>query len=156
MRPSPRHRGGRPRGASAASPAGGRTRPPGRRGRAGSALVETALVFGWLVLIGAGIVQFALVIHARHVLQGAAQDGARVAAAYDGSLAGGVERTRTLLRAGLGSAADGFAVSPGGDGEVVRIRVEGRYRLFVPWADGGTIPLRAEAVSQKEGFRVRR
>ena len=43
----------------------------------GSAMVESAITFPVLLMVGLGLVQFALFYHAENVVTGAVQDGAR-------------------------------------------------------------------------------
>ena len=90
--------------------------------------------------------QFALVAHAYNVVTGAAQDGARVAAAVDRTLADGEAHTTALLRAGLGRSATvsvSGAQRPAGSPEVVEIAVQAGLQPIVPWLGEATIPLRS-------------
>src|SRR5437868_3773303 len=84
----------------------------------GQGMLEAAIVLPLLLLVALGLVQFALYVHAEHVVIGAVQDGARVAAAYDGSVGRGVAHTRDVLRAGLGRHSDEVAVTGSGGGGV--------------------------------------
>src|SRR5215210_3540241 len=100
--------------------------------RRGQALLEAAVILPLLLLVALGLVQFALFVHAQHVVTGAVQDGARVAAAHDGSVGRGVAHARDVLRAGLGRQADELTVTGSGDGGVVRIEARGTLRLIIP------------------------
>src|SRR5947207_5932187 len=111
---------------------GGR-RPVRTGGPSGQTLVEVAVVLPLLLLVALGLVQFALYVHAEHVVTGAVQGGARVAAAYDGSVGRGVAHTRDVLRAGLGRQSDEVAVTGSGGGGVVIIEARGTMRLIIPW-----------------------
>jgi hypothetical protein len=110
-----------------------------------------------LLLAAVGLAQFALVAHAYNVVTGAAQDGARVAAAVDRTLADGEAHTTALLRAGLGRSAT-VAVAgtqrPAGSPEVVEIAVQAGLQPIVPWLGEATIPLKARAAMSKERFRT--
>ena len=122
--------------------------------RRGQALLEAAVALPLLLLVALGLVQFALLVHAQHVVTGAVQDGARVAAAYDGSVGRGVAHTRDVLRAGLGRQAAEVTVTGSGGGWVVLIEARGTLRLIIPWVADAGLPLRARAISTKEAFHV--
>ena len=141
-----------PRPRSARQPAPRRRWP--LADRRGQALLEAAVALPLLLLVALGLVQFALFVHAQHVVTGAVQDGARVAAAYDGSVGRGVAHARDVLRAGLGRQADEVTVTGSGGGGVVRIEARGTLRLIIPWAADAGLPLRARAISNKEAFHV--
>ena len=76
----------------------------------GQGMAEAVTAFPSLLMTAIGLVQFALFAHAQNVVTGAAQDGARVAASEDRSLADGVSHTRALLEAGLGRSIDDVSV----------------------------------------------
>jgi Flp pilus assembly protein TadG len=69
---------------------------------AGSEVVEFTLVSILVVLIVAGVFQLALTLHVRNTLIACAEEGARLAAAEDRTLADGEERAISLARASLG------------------------------------------------------
>ncbi|MGD9891047.1 MAG: TadE/TadG family type IV pilus assembly protein [Dehalococcoidia bacterium] len=123
-------------------------------GQPGQALVEAALAFPLLLLVALGLVQFALFAHAQHVVTGAAQDGARVAAAEDGTVEDGVAHAQAVLRAGLGRSAEEVTVQGVGDGESVAIEARGRLRMIIPWVADATLPLEARSMITKERFRA--
>jgi Flp pilus assembly protein TadG len=130
------------------------SRIPARPGERGQALVETALAFPLVLVAAVALLQFALFYHARAVVTAAVQDGARVAAAEDRTLADGVLHARALLAAGLGrTAADVEVVGTEGR-DAVALEARGRLRTIVPWVGGATVPLGARAVVSKERFRV--
>lgn len=120
----------------------------------GNALTETALAFPVLLIVALGLVQFAIFVHAQLVVTGAAQDGARVAAAEDRGLAEGITHTQALLQAGLGDHATGVAVRGSADDDVVAIEAEGRLPTIIPWVVETGLPLHARSVVSKERFRV--
>lgn len=130
------------------SPRGGRLE--------GQALIEGAVAFALLTIIALALVQFALFVHAQNVVTGAVQDGARVASGQGGTPGRGVEHARALVRAGLGEEAGAVEVTGGTDGDTVIVEARGSLRLIIPWVGDARVPLRARAVSQKEGFRVGR
>ncbi|MCC6178318.1 MAG: pilus assembly protein [Chloroflexi bacterium] len=120
----------------------------------GQSLVEAAITFPLLLMTALGLVQFALLVHAQSVVTGAVQDGARVAASEDRSLADGTAHTRLLLATGLGRSVDDVSVS-GTDGiDVVTVEARGRLRLVMPWVADTTLPLAARSTMSKERFRA--
>ena len=120
----------------------------------GQALVEAALAFPLLLMAALGLVQFALFAHAQHVVTGAAQDGARVAAAEDGTVEDGVAHAQAIVRAGLGRTTEEVTVQGTDGGNSVVVEVRGRLRLIIPWVTDATLPLEARSTIAKEGFRA--
>lgn len=104
-----------------------------------------------LVLVAA--VQFALVHHAQSVVDAAAQEGARFAAAEGRTAADGALRTQEVLRAGLGAPGDAFVIEALDGGAVVEVSVTGDYPLFLPWIGGSDVPVDVSATVRKEAFR---
>ncbi len=132
-----------------------------RRGRLrtrrerGQVLVETAVALPVLLTVAIGLVQFALYYHAQNVVTIAAQDGARLAAAEDRTVADGVSHAQALLRAGLGRSATDVTVQGDDAGETITIEARGRLHTIIPWVADATVPLAARSVVSKERFRVR-
>jgi Flp pilus assembly protein TadG len=122
-------------------------------GERGQSMVEFALALPVLLLILIGVVQFALVYHARDVASTAVQEGARLAAAEGRTPAEGAARAHEVLESGLGPSAGGFAVTAQSTGETMVVRTEGDYPLFIPWVTGRSIPIEATAEVRLEGFR---
>ncbi|MGE3511392.1 MAG: TadE family protein [Vicinamibacterales bacterium] len=120
----------------------------------GQGLVEAAITFPLLLLAAIGLVQFALLAHAQTVVTGAVQDGARVAASEDRSLADGVSHARALLEAGLGRSVEDVALSGTDRADAVTVEARGRLRLIIPWVADATLPLAARSVVSKERFRA--
>ncbi|MFN8473867.1 MAG: TadE family protein [Anaerolineae bacterium] len=120
----------------------------------GAAMVETAVAFPLLIIVALGLVQFALYAHAQNVVVGAAQDGARVAAAEDRHIEDGLARAHDLLRAGLGPSAEGVSVRGVDGGDVVMVETQGRLRLILPWVGDASLPLHAQAMINKEAFHA--
>lgn len=120
----------------------------------GQGMVEAAITFPLLLLTAIGLVQFALFAHAQNVVTGAVQDGARVAASEDRSLADGVSHARALLEAGLGRSVEVVAVSGTDAADTVSVEAKGRLRLIIPWAADATLPLAARSAVTKERFRA--
>jgi hypothetical protein len=74
------------------------------RSERGSALIESLLMLGLVVLVVAVVTQALLYAHSRSVSEAAAQDGAREAAVAGAGA--GVSRARTVLAAAGGTGAD--------------------------------------------------
>lgn len=68
----------------------------------GSAIAEFTMVAGLLTLIVLTIMQLALGLHVRNVLQDAAAEGARYGALAGSSPAAGVARAQTLIAVAIG------------------------------------------------------
>ncbi|MBE7518356.1 MAG: pilus assembly protein [Thermoflexaceae bacterium] len=116
-------------------------------------MVEFALVLPVLLLVLIGVVQFALVYHAQNVATTAAQEGARLGAAEDNDPSLAEVRTLDVLRSGLGSIGDGFAVTAEDSDEWITVTTRGGYPLIIPWLGSQTISIDAAAEMRKEGFR---
>ena len=126
-----------------------------RDGEAGQALAEVAVAFPLLLIVAVALVQFALFHHAQSVVTGAVQDGARVAASEDRTVADGVAHAQALLQAGLGRTAGDVALEGIDGGDAIALEARGKLHTIVPWVADATLPLGARAVMSKEKFRVR-
>lgn len=122
--------------------------------QAGQTAVETALAFPLLVVLALGLTQFALFYHAEMVVTGAVQDGARVAASADRTLADGVAHAQALLDAGLGRTAAEVSIQATDGGDTVSLEARGQLRTVIPWVANLRLPLLARAVVSKERFRA--
>ena len=120
----------------------------------GQSMAEAALAFPVLLMVALGLLQFALFYHAENVVIGAVQDGARVAASEDRTLADGVTAAQGILRAGLGESATGVSVQGIDGSNAVAIEARGRLRMIIPWVADATLPLWARSVVSREHFRV--
>ena len=116
-------------------------------------MVEAAITFPLLILLTVALLQFFLYTHEQQVITAAVQDGARVAAAADGTLSDGVVHAQAIMRAGLGQNAAEIALRATDDGDVVTLQAQGRLRTIIPWVADSTLPLEARAVVSKERFR---
>jgi len=115
--------------------------------------LELALVAPVLMLLVLGVLQFGLWYHAQQVAQGAALEGARVAAAEDGTAAAGRARAIEILREGLGSVATEEAASASVRPDVARVRVNARLRGLLPIPGLSSFLLSSEASAFRERFR---
>ncbi|QCR18922.1 TadE/TadG family type IV pilus assembly protein [Agrococcus sp. SGAir0287] len=69
----------------------------------GSAVAETAMVVGLLTLVVLSVMQLALGLHVRNVLQDAAAEGARYGALAGSSPAAGIARAQALVETAVGA-----------------------------------------------------
>lgn len=109
---------------------------------------------GLLLIALLFLIQATLYMHARNVVTGAVQDGARVAAAWNGSVAGGVAHAEALVGDGLGGYAGTVRITGAEGNGVVVVVAEGGLRMIVPWITDTMLPLRARVEMEKERFRV--
>lgn len=116
-------------------------------------MVELAIVMPVILIVLIGVVQFALVYHAKNVAATATQEGARLAAAEDRTAAEGADRARDVLLSGLGKKGAEFSVTAEDGEETVVVRAEGDYSLIIPWVTGNSIPISATSEVRKESFR---
>jgi Flp pilus assembly protein TadG len=119
----------------------------------GTASLELALVVPTLMLLVLGVLQFALWYHAQSVVQTAALEGARVAAAEDGTGGAGIARALSLVGEGLGGAVLQTGASASVDPEAARVRVTARLRALLPIPGLDSFPLSSEASLFRERFR---
>jgi Flp pilus assembly protein TadG len=117
----------------------------------GVTTIEFVLVAWLFLLLVLGGLQFGLWWHAQHVVLGAAQDAARLAAVEDGTPQAARARAVELLRVGLGRDAATATVDVRRDPEVARATVTARLRPVLPIGSG--ITLQASARAFAEHFR---
>lgn len=123
------------------------------RGATGQALVETALVLPLLIVLSLGLLQVALYAHARDVLLGAAQEGARLAAEDGRGLEDGLDRLRELARSGLGGTVEPLRTRAQVDDEQVEITIDTSLSPILPLPLEGGLPLHVRASMSRERFR---
>jgi TadE-like protein len=116
----------------------------------GEVFVETAIVGVVVMALSLGLLQFGLWYHAQHVVLGAAQDGARAAALDGAGPRDGRVRAVELVRAGLGSFADGAVVAATTSQSLATVKVETRMPAIVPFLPD--ITLRAQGQAFEERF----
>ena len=122
------------------------------KGERGTAALELAVVAPALMLLVLGVLQFGLWYHAQNVVETAALEGARVAAAEQGSAEDGRARALEVLREGLGQAADQEATASIGS-QAARVQVTAQLRGLLPIPGLGSFPLTSEATVYRERFR---
>lgn len=119
----------------------------------GNASLELALVAPALMLLVLGVLQFGLWYHAQNVVKTAALEGARVAAAEEGSSGAGTARALAVLDQGLGPAASAPLASVSVGSDTAQVRVGATLRGILPIPGLSSFALSAEASVFRERFR---
>jgi Flp pilus assembly protein TadG len=111
------------------------------------------LVFPLLIMLSLGLLQVTLYAHARDVLLGAAQEGARLAAEDGRSLDEGYTRVADLARAGLGATVAPLNTRGRAESELVEFTVDTSLSPILPLPLKGGLPLHVRASISREHFR---
>ena len=128
------------------------------RNKHGGAVLETACVLPVLFLVSFGLVEFAHFFYMKHILAGAAREGARTAILASESDPNGAI-TRAMTAAGLGSIPYTVTTTPA-DLESAAAGDEIEVQIDCTWSDVGLRPLhlisgdtivRGSATMMKEG-----
>jgi K+-transporting ATPase A subunit len=117
----------------------------------GDAVTETVLVMPVLLVMVMLVIQFGLWYHAQHVVQAAAQEGARAARMEGMTAADGRARAETFLVVTGSAAVQGAVIEADRSPELVTVRVQGRAPAVVP---GLRLGVRSAATSSVEAFRA--
>lgn len=97
------------------------------------------------------VVQFGLAYYARHVIAGAAADGAAAASRAGSNVDAGGALTSQLIDESAGSLLDTYSVDSSSDGSVVTVTVSGEVVGVLPLL--GTITVTSTASAHVERFR---
>ncbi len=119
----------------------------------GDAIVELAIVTPALMLLIVGLLQLGLWHHAKSVVQTAAMEGAREAAADGASAEDGRNRSIEVLSVGLGSAARSPAVRVEKGSELTLVEIDAEMPGLLPIPGLSSIALRGASSSLTERFR---
>jgi Flp pilus assembly protein TadG len=119
----------------------------------GSVALELAVVVPVLMLLVLGLLQFALWYHAQNVVQTAAQEGARVAAAEEGSAETGRSRALEVLHDGLGRAAENEHAVASLDPDAAHVLVTAEMPGLLPIPGLSSFTLTSESTAFRERFR---
>jgi Flp pilus assembly protein TadG len=119
----------------------------------GSVAVELAVVAPALMLLVLGLLQFALWYHAQNVVQTAAQEGARVAAAEEGTAEAGRTRALEVLLVGLGRAAENEDAIASVDLDAAHVTVSSEMPGLLPIPGLSSFTLSSESTAFRERFR---
>ena len=115
----------------------------------GEAVTETVIIVPALLLLIMVVIQFGLWYHAQHVVQAAAQEGARAARAEGATADDGLDRAMAFVAQVGGESVDGAEVTSERSPDAVTVRVTGKAPAVVP---GLRLGVRAAAVSPVEEF----
>jgi Flp pilus assembly protein TadG len=99
----------------------------------GTVVVEFLAVSMLVALALTVLIQLAVWVWTRNVVANAVDEGARVAAESGRAVAEGEDRTRAVLRDGLGRSAGSFEVEGVQDGDVVVLHARGIAPPLVPF-----------------------
>jgi Flp pilus assembly protein TadG len=119
----------------------------------GSVAVELAIVAPALMLLVLGVLQFGLWYHAQNVVETAALEGARVAAAEDGSPGAGESRALEVVREGLGQAPKEQGATAFIGQKTARVQVTAQLSGLLPIPGLRSFALTSEATVFRERFR---
>ena len=119
----------------------------------GSVALELAVVAPVLMLLILGLLQFALWYHAQNVVQTAAQEGARVAAAEEGTAEAGRTRALEVLLDGLGQAATNEDAIASVDLDAAHVTVSAEMPGLLPIPGLSSFTLSSESTAFRERFR---
>jgi Flp pilus assembly protein TadG len=119
----------------------------------GSVALELAVVAPVLMLLVLGLLQFALWYHAQNVVQTAAQEGARVAAAEEGTAEAGRARALEVLHDGLGQGATSEDAVASLDPDLAHVTVSAEMLGLLPIPGLSSFTLSSESTAFRERFR---
>ena len=119
------------------------------RGERGEAVTETVLLVPVLILLIMVVIQFGLWYHAQHVVQAAAQEGARAARSEGATGEEGADRASAFLARVGSRVVESPDVQAERLADSVTVRVEGHAPAVVP---GLQLAVRASASSPTEEF----
>lgn len=121
------------------------------RDERGDAVTETVLIVPVLLLMIMLVIQFGLWYHAQHVVQAAAQEGARAARAEGMTAADGRTRAERFLAVTGSGAVQAAVIQADRSPDAVTVRVEGQAPAVVP---GLRLGVHSSATSSVEAFRA--
>ena len=119
----------------------------------GNTSLELAIVAPALMLLVLGVLQFGLWYHAQNVVQTAAQEGARVAAAEEGTAEAGRTRALEVLLVGLGRAAENEDAIASVDQDAAHVTVFAEMPGLLPIPGLSSLTLSSESTVFRERFR---
>jgi len=119
----------------------------------GAVALELAVVAPVLMLLVLGLLQFALWYHAQNVVQTAAQEGARMAAAEEGTAEAGRTRALEVLHDGLGQAATSEDAVASLDLDAAHVTVSAEMPGLLPLLGWSSFTVSSESTAFRERFR---
>lgn len=119
------------------------------RDERGEAVTETVILMPVLLLLIMLVIQFGLWYHAQHVVQAAAQEGARAARVEGATADDGMRTASAFLTSNGGEGIDGPDVRVTRDDDTVTVEVSAQAPAVVP---GLRLGVHASATSPTEEF----
>jgi Flp pilus assembly protein TadG len=105
-----------------------------RRDERGYGIIEMVITIPAMITLVMFVVQFALIWHARHVAQAAAEEGLRTGRAYQATPAQGKARAENYLKALGGKLISDPSVGTTPTATTLTVTVEGKVISLVPFA----------------------
>jgi Flp pilus assembly protein TadG len=121
------------------------------RGDRGEAVTETVILVPVMLLLIMVVIQFGLWYHAEHVVQAAAQEGARAARAQGATADDGKARAEQFVESAGGQSVRSTSVTAERSPLTVTVRVSGEASMLVP---GLRLNVSASATSPVEEFQA--
>lgn len=113
--------------------------------------IQTIVVLPTLLIAMMLVVQFALAMHTRQVMAGAAQDGAAAGAAVDSTPGAGLAITDSLVTSAVGGLVDDYSSAVVSNGSEITVTVRANATKVFPLFP--TITMTASASAAIERFR---
>ncbi|WP_199836152.1 TadE/TadG family type IV pilus assembly protein [Streptomyces sp. TP-A0356] len=110
----------------------------GRRWRddRGDTSIQMAIVFPFVLLATAAVIQASMWYYARQIALTAAREGVTAARTYQAGPADGAAQARSVLGRTAGDSLRGYSVLASSDGQRVRVQVSGTALSMIPGVPG--------------------
>lgn len=130
---------------------GGKTSHPwrGRRDDGGYSMVEAAITLPAIILFTMLVVQWALLWHGRHIVEGAVQDGLRAARSYQATASDGTQSAQDYLHAVAPTLLTSPQVSVSRTATTVTVRIHATVLAVIP---GGNFSIEESGSAPVERF----
>ncbi|MFF3516992.1 TadE/TadG family type IV pilus assembly protein [Streptomyces sp. NPDC002573] len=102
----------------------------------GETSIQMAIVFPFVLLATAAVIQASMWYYARQIALTAAREGVTAARTYQAGPADGAAQARSVLGRTAGDSLRGYSVVAGSDGQRVRVQVSGTALSMIPGVPG--------------------
>ncbi|MEU9014639.1 TadE/TadG family type IV pilus assembly protein [Streptomyces sp. NPDC048479] len=102
----------------------------------GDTSIQMAIIFPFVLLATAAVIQASMWYYARQIALTAAREGATAARAYQSGPADGAAQARDVLARTAGDSLHGYSVSASTNGQRVRVQVSGTAMSMIPGVSG--------------------
>ncbi|MDT0468493.1 TadE/TadG family type IV pilus assembly protein [Streptomyces gibsoniae] len=102
----------------------------------GETSIQMAIVFPFVLLATAAVIQASMWYYARQIALTAAREGVTAARTYQAGPADGAAQARSVLGRTAGDSLRGYTVTAGSDGQRVRVQVSGTALSMIPGVPG--------------------